>query len=125
MRLPDAVTQEYNRLCKLMGGKPPFGDCQLVALMVSRVVINSRIVQGYVGFEDGDRVEHFWIRSGNTDIDPLAADWLRIPVSYSVTAEVQPSEILNEYQGFIATFPEANAYSPFPLRWALKSELLT
>jgi hypothetical protein len=116
--------REYQRLCQLIDGKPPYGDCQLLALMISRAVTDSEIVQGVVEFEDGHHAEHFWVRSGGADLDPLAKDWLVTPIRKIFIRIVSECEIVNEYQGFIRAFPQNSPHSLFPLRWALRKELL-
>ena len=115
--------QEYKRLCNLIN-RIPYGECQLVALMIHRAIPNSEIVEGVVRCEDCSDVEHFWVRVNQKDIDPLSQDWDSIVVDRSVTSVVHPSVILEEYRGFIKEFPEPSEYSFFPLRWKIKEELL-
>lgn len=55
---------EYRRLCSLIGGKHPKGDCQLVSLMISRA-INGEIVDGTVCFENRNPIWHFWVRDAD------------------------------------------------------------
>jgi hypothetical protein len=121
----DYAEKEYNRLCQLIGGKPPFGDCQLIALMIHRAVPNSEIIQGQVGFEDGDSVEHFWVRSLDIDLDPLSKDWFRTSTERVIERIVAADEIFREYRGFAEFFSDDNPYTLFPLRYKLRPELLT
>ena len=113
--------KEYKRLCNLIC-RVPYGECQLVALMIHRAIPNSKIVEGVVRCEDGD-VNHFWVRANQKDIDPLSQDWDSIVIDRLVTSVVHPSVILEEYRGFIDKFPEPSEYSFFPLRWKIKKEL--
>ncbi|MEN8444163.1 MAG: hypothetical protein ABG776_04015, partial [Cyanobacteria bacterium J06555_13] len=50
---------EYKRLRSLIGDRHPFGDCQLVALMIARA-IDGTIIDGEVSCSDGKRIWHFW-----------------------------------------------------------------
>lgn len=114
--------QEYKRLCNLIN-RIPYGECQLVSLMIHRLIPNSEIVEGVVHCEDGD-VEHFWVRVNGQDIDPLSQDWDSRIINRSVVSIIHSSVILEEYRGFINQFPEPCEYSFFPLRWKVKEELL-
>jgi hypothetical protein len=126
----ETAAREYQRLCALIGGKPPYGDCQLVALIVSKAIPDSQIVKGIVTFSSElyphRNSEHFWVVFNGVDIDPLAEDWLGNPQILSRTIErsVEPSEILDEYKRFIAEFPEPSELELFPLRWQVKDELI-
>jgi hypothetical protein len=133
----ESATREYQRLCSLLGGKPPYGDCQLVALMINRAIPDSQIVDGIVRVsydnEDTEQcwrdIEHFWVIVNGTDIDPLAQDWSHPTIlSRSIVRIVEPSEILDDYIKFIAKFPDPiiiEDFPPlFPLRWQLKNELI-
>ena len=129
----ETAKQEYRRLCALIGGKPPYGDCQLVALLINKVVVNSQIVTGVVRRNSIDEtineykdVDHYWVISDGIDIDPLAEDWIETPVIFSRTIDrtVEPSEILDEYKKLIKEFPEPNKLGLFPLRWQVKNELI-
>jgi hypothetical protein len=129
----ETAAQEYQRLCALIGGKPPYGDCQLVALIISKAIPGSQIVKGIVSCDSPQEpldqhrdIEHFWVVFNGVDIDPLAQDWIGNPQILSRTVErmVEPSEILDEYKKFIAEFPEPNEFELFPLRWQVKNELL-
>jgi hypothetical protein len=129
----EIAEREYRRLCSLIGEKPPYGDCQLVALLVNKVVPNSQIVMGIVrrnSFDDTINkykdIEHFWVISDGIDIDPLAEDWIENPVIFSrtIVRMVEPSEILDDYKRLIAEFPEPDKLGLFPLRWQVKNELI-
>jgi hypothetical protein len=46
----EVATKVYQRLCVLNGNKPPYGDCQLIALMLQDIqdlahIIYIRIIQ--------------------------------------------------------------------------------
>ncbi len=114
---------EYKRLCELLG-RVPYGDCELVALMLHRTIPNSKIVHGDVKCRDGE-TKHFWIRVDAEDIDPLSEDWEAEIVGRKIISEVDPSKILEDYKKFIAEFPEPCEYTFFPLRWKVKEELLS
>jgi hypothetical protein len=125
--------REYRRLCSLIGGKPPYGDCQLVALMIGKVISGSQIVKGIVLVDypqellHQDReIEHFWVVLREIDIDPLSEDWTGNPriLSREIVRTVEPSEILDEYKDFIKEFPEPDKLGLFPLRWQVKNELI-
>jgi hypothetical protein len=125
MTLYERAEKEYQRLCQLIGGNPPYGDCQLVSLMIYRAVPDSQIVQGYVEFMDGDRTEHFWVQSDDRDLDLLARDWLRTPINKVAKRIIDANEILEEYRRSAELIPDFNPDSLFPLRWMLRNELLT
>jgi hypothetical protein len=129
----ETAAREYQRLCALIGGKPPYGDCQLVALIVSKAIPDSQIVKGIVSCDSPQEplhqhreIEHFWVVFNGVDLDPLAQDWIGNPQILSRTVEqtVEPSEILDEYKRFIAEFPEPSELELFPLRWQVKDELI-
>jgi hypothetical protein len=125
MKPIDCAEKEYVRLCQLIGGKPPFGDCQLVALMICYAVPNSEIIQGQIKFEDGYSTQHFWVSSQGLDLDPLAKDWYRTPTARVIERIVAADEILGDYRGFIEFFPDYNPCTLFPLHYKLRTELLT
>jgi hypothetical protein len=110
----DAFT-EYNRLCELIG-RPPYGDCELVALMLHKKV-GGNIIKGYVTVEDGDKLEHFWLEIDDQICDPLSKDWKRLAVAWEKVAIVDPNSIIEDLKGFLKDFPTPSKYSLFPLRW--------
>lgn len=129
----ETAEREYQRLCSLIGRKPPYGDCQLVALIISKAIPDSQIVKGIVScdfpqelLDQHREIEHFWVICNGVDLDPLAEDWIGTPQILSRTIErtVKPSEILDEYNRFIAEFPEPREFELFPLRWQVKDELI-
>jgi hypothetical protein len=128
----ETAAREYQRLCTLIGGKPPYGDCQLVALIVSKAIPDSQIVKGIVSCDSPEppnqhrEIEHFWVVFNGVDLDPLAEDWIGNPqiLSRTIDRTVEASEILDEYERFIAEFPEPKEFELFPLRWQVKDELI-
>lgn len=116
--------KEYQRLCNLIG-HPPYGDCQLVALMLHLAMPDSNIVEGNVICDDQREVNHFWVTLNGQDIDPLSEDWESEIYARKYLRVVPSSEILEEYKSFIGEFPEPCEYSFFPLRWKAKDYLLS
>ena len=114
--------QEYKHLCELIGGKNPYGDCQLVALMLHLAIPESVIIEGVIECIDRD-VNHFWVRIEEIDVDPLSIAWNTFILSRKVLKEVGAEEILQEYKSFIEAFPEPSEYSFFPLRWKVYPSL--
>jgi hypothetical protein len=126
----ETAEREYRRLCSLIGGSPPYGDCQLVALMINKAIPNSQIVEGIVTFSSElyqhRSSEHFWVVFNGMDLDPLAEDWIGNPkiLSRTIDRSVEPSEILDEYIKFVSEFPVPSEFELFPLRWQVKDELI-
>lgn len=120
------VEIEYRRLCDL-AGKIPYGECELVALMISRILPGSVIVRGWVKVDSGEFVEqdidHFWVRFEEKDVDPLSNDWTSIILERLTTSVIEPSQIEQHYRLFLREFPESSENTMFPLRWKLKSEI--
>jgi hypothetical protein len=110
---------EYARLRQLNEGRDPYGDCQLVALAIARVVPGAEIVRGFVEFHDGDRTLHYWVKAGERDLDPLAENFTRTVSGRRVERVVTPEEILNEWRAFLSEFPYEAPASPCRLRWRL------
>ena len=127
MNFREKAEGEYERLRSLIGYRHPFGDCQLVALMISRAIGGS-IIDGEVSCTDGKRIWHFWAFGLDECIyDPLAAHWPDSqPELYFPCKHVKEQEVLGELEHFI----EAIEYIPhnyvpvFPLRYVLTKELL-
>ena len=121
---------EYLRLCQLIGGRPPLGDCQLVALMLARAV-KGQIATGIVEVSTGHRFWHYWAEDvTETRFDCLADDWdpsIGVVQAYERTGFVPESNVLAELRHFLEPFDWVPAgWTPtFPLRFALASELLT
>lgn len=119
-KLNEAIT-EYNRLCRLIG-KPPYGDCQLVALML-HLKVGGVIVRGCVVVEDGEKgeqgkkIDHFWLEIDGQICDPLARNWKREVISWLKTDEISPEAIINDLKSFLEEFPEPSLNPLFPLRW--------
>ena len=124
LTVEEIADEEYQRICTMIG-RPPYGECELVALFINRQITNSRIVEGIVHLEDRN-VKHFWVVVNNLHLDPLADDWISNPtiLNRSIVRIVAPSEILDEYKKFIETFPEPKEFELFPLRWEIKDELI-
>lgn len=114
---------EYKRLCQLIN-KPPYGDCQLVALMLW-IKLGGEIIRGNLLMEDGRNVNHYWIEKDGEMFDPLSADWEVAIESRLSRIAIDPLEIISEWQAFIAEFPQPAKYELFPLRWAIKDEILS
>lgn len=123
----DALAKaEYQRLRSLIGGRYPNGDCQLVALMIARI-ISGEIIDGMVSFTTRDPMWHFWARDDKGRYyDPLADDWDERTEMYMLRSYVEEREVLSE----LATFAQSVDFIPrdfepiFPLRYALTYELL-
>lgn len=85
--------KEYDRLRNLVDGMPLYGDCELVALMISRILPNSTIVRGTVFMDleelEIEEIDHCWVRDKEDDIDPLSDDRM-------VTEVVKPTQIIND-----------------------------
>ena len=96
-----SAATEYARLFALTGGRPPYADCQLVALMIARAT-NSDIIKGSVVLSGGDRLWHYWAEDiDGTRYDPLAADWDEAPMAYDRQGVVSESSILRELEHFL------------------------
>lgn len=114
--------EEYKRLCSLIN-KPPYGDCQLVALMLF-FKVGGDIVRGELVMEDGKLVDHFWLEIDGQVCDPLSKDWTRDVESREKKENIEPQQIIDDWQKFITDFPQPAKYELFPLRWAVKDEIL-
>ncbi|MFB2979090.1 hypothetical protein [Microseira sp. BLCC-F43] len=121
LRYADAIA-EYRRLCDLIGGRPPFGDCELVALLIYRAVSGGtkKIVRGWIEFEDDERTEHFWVEVDGEILDPLANDFTRPVISWLPIESYSPQQIVRDLEAFLADFPYPWSGTPFPLRWKVR-----
>lgn len=119
--------QEYKRLCRLIGGTPPYGECELVALMIHRVMPESEIIEGIVTVEIDfieEKIKHFWVMLNEEHIDPLSEDWQSTVISRSIFRTVSAAKILEDYRASIQRCPDPSYHLFSPLRWKLKDELL-
>ena len=117
---------EYERLCSLIGGKHPRGDCQLVSLMIARA-IKGEIIDGMVSFVNQAPIWHFWARDADGQrYDPLVSGWDEQPTLYTVKRVVEEGEVLDELRHFVEPidYIPRNWEPIFPLRYALTYELL-
>ncbi|YAF99281.1 MAG: hypothetical protein AB3A66_27965 (plasmid) [Nodularia sp. CChRGM 3473] len=115
----DKAIEEYQRLCNLIGGNPPYGDCELVALMLY-FKAGGVIAKGQVIMEDGEKLEHFWLEVDNQICDPLSKDWTRAAKTWVKVEEVSPNSIIENLNRFLDEFPDPSPYSPCLLRWKVK-----
>lgn len=119
----EIAVEEYRRLCDL-AGKIPYGECELIALMISRVLPGSVIVRGLVEVDSGEPIKHFWVQYQGRDIDPLSTDWNSIVIERLAIKIIEPFQIIENYLLFLQDFPEPSENTMFPLRWKLKSEIV-
>ena len=118
---------EYKRLRSLIGGRHPYGDCQLVALMIARA-IGGDIIEGDVNFESRNQIWHYWALSQDGDMyDPLADAWADVPCVYTPQRSVREEEVLGELRVFVDSIdyiPPHYENPLFPLRYVLAKELI-
>ncbi len=118
---------EYERLRSLTGGRNPYSDCQLVALMIARA-IGGDIIDGGVTCKSGKHIWHFWAHGKDTCVyDPLAEAWKDDqPHLYLLRRYVEEEEVLGELERFVKSIDYIpHNYKPvFPLRYVLADELL-
>lgn len=127
MSATELAQLEYERLRALIGGRHPRGDCQLVSLMIARV-IEGRIIEGDVSCDSGKQIWHYWACDRNGTIyDPLAASWDDSARVYMPRLCIEEETILNELRTFAGSidYIPPNYENPlFPLRYMLTKELI-
>lgn len=118
--------KEYARLLSLTKGRHPFGDCQLVALMIARA-IDGEIIEGDVDLAEGRQIWHYWAVKSEHIYDPLAENWEGgRPQAYYPRKHISEKAVLDELAIFVNAIERIpNNYVPiWPLRYVLSKELL-
>lgn len=102
----------------------PYGDCELVALIMSRFLPGSQIIHGRLKESiHGQEFFHCWVEKDGQIFDPSLHDfWSMTGIERIKDAIIDPEQIEASFMlfaDFATNNPDLRKTSPFPLRWEI------